>query len=377
MDNKIDNVPEDTGKKVKKSKSYRQARWLTAKVVLFSLVTVILLAVFFWYQIERYEQGIINVYASQQDAYVQLVLDQINLKENRDDEEIITEILASLDASSNRYWTFSKAQSMLFVKDVLETNKYKEITADSFFSTGESKNFLDSLTLNRVTHKEIFLQDKNYVASGVLFEYSGSEYRLCLMTNKDILLDNNYYLGSKVLLWTAIGVVLICMFLFTSLSAKLHQADLLKYEDSKEEISLLQKSVAELNEELRNKRTRDTKSRLWSELMFADFINRIRERNILPVSAVYVQCRDDDVKKEVLADASISLDESVLRFEEGEHDLLFLGVGLNKNDLYTSISPVLTYGCLHVDAVEINTLEELETETIRKKIKEKMVTWQS
>ena len=35
-------------------------------------------------QINRYEKGILEVCATQQDSYVQLVLDQINLKENRD-----------------------------------------------------------------------------------------------------------------------------------------------------------------------------------------------------------------------------------------------------------------------------------------------------
>ena len=67
--------------------------------------------------IGRYEKGIIEVCATQQDAYVQLVLDQINLKDNRDDEEIINDILKTMDSSSNKYWAFSKNQSMLFVKD--------------------------------------------------------------------------------------------------------------------------------------------------------------------------------------------------------------------------------------------------------------------
>ena len=71
-------------------------------------------------ELQRYEDGILDVCATQQDAYVQLVLDQINLKDNRNDEQIIKEILETMDASSNHYWTFSKDQSMLFVKDNLQ-----------------------------------------------------------------------------------------------------------------------------------------------------------------------------------------------------------------------------------------------------------------
>ena len=61
-------------------------------------------------ELQRYEDGILDVCATQQDAYVQLVLDQINLKDNRNDEQIIKEILETMDASSNHYWTFSKDQ---------------------------------------------------------------------------------------------------------------------------------------------------------------------------------------------------------------------------------------------------------------------------
>ena len=47
-------------------------------------------------ELQRYEDGILDVCATQQDAYVQLVLDQINLQADRSDDEIITEILGSL-----------------------------------------------------------------------------------------------------------------------------------------------------------------------------------------------------------------------------------------------------------------------------------------
>ena len=40
-------------------------------------------------ELQRYEDGILDVCATQQDAYVQLVLDKINLKDNRNDEKNI------------------------------------------------------------------------------------------------------------------------------------------------------------------------------------------------------------------------------------------------------------------------------------------------
>ena len=82
---------------------------------------------------KSYEDSILSIYAEQQDAYVQLVLDQINVLDDRSDEEIVTKILGSLDASSRKYWTLTKNKALLFVKDVTETNRYKGLTSNTFF----------------------------------------------------------------------------------------------------------------------------------------------------------------------------------------------------------------------------------------------------
>ena len=81
----------------------------TIYVICFSVIA----GAFAYTRINKYEEGVLEVCATQQDAYVQLVLDQINLKSNRDDEQIINDILGTMNSSSNKYWTFSKNQSIL------------------------------------------------------------------------------------------------------------------------------------------------------------------------------------------------------------------------------------------------------------------------
>lgn len=104
-------------KRVKKNKKPKNVLVITTiYVICFSVIA----GVFAYTRINKYEEGVLEVCATQQDAYVQLVLDQINLKSNRDDEQIINDILGTMNSSSNKYWTFSKNQSILFVKDVLE-----------------------------------------------------------------------------------------------------------------------------------------------------------------------------------------------------------------------------------------------------------------
>ena len=94
----------------KNKKGTRPRHIFLATMILMPLIAAAGLG-FAWFQMDRLEQGLLDVCAVQQDAYVNLVLDQINLKENRDNEEIVTRILASLDASANKYWVFSEEKA--------------------------------------------------------------------------------------------------------------------------------------------------------------------------------------------------------------------------------------------------------------------------
>ena len=343
---------------------------IVAKTVVIMLCVVAALSGVFWWQLKRYEDGIIDIYANQQDAYVQLVLDQINLKENREEEEIINEILSSLDASTNKYWTFSNAQSLLFIKDVLETNKYKGFTSESYYSDENARNFLETLIVNKVTHSIVTVDEKSYVASGVAFEYSGNEYKLCLLTNRDTLLENNSFLGSKVLICTVIAIILIFMFLFTTISARRYQQVLEKNGEIKQDVAELQAHVAELNDALREKRSRDTKQKIWSEDLLPDFIARMGERGIQKAAFIVVRCRNEAAKKEFLAGANITLDESVIRFEKNENDILLIGIDMNCRLLSPSVIPCIVEGCSMGERLDVNGNENLTLDYVNEFLKE-------
>ena len=109
-------------KRVKKNKKPKNVLVITTiYVICFSVIA----GVFAYTRINKYEEGVLEVCATQQDAYVQLVLDQINLKSNRDDEQIINDILGTMNSSSNKYWTFSKNQSMLLLRMYLKLTDTK------------------------------------------------------------------------------------------------------------------------------------------------------------------------------------------------------------------------------------------------------------
>ncbi len=297
-----------------------------AAMKFFALATVIALVLGVvvgytgWWFIGRFEEGVLDVCADQQDAYVQLVLDQINLKENRDDEEIIKNILGSLDASTNKYWTFSRDEAMLFVKDVLETNKYKGFTTATYYVSDSARHFLDELIVNKVTHGTIAIDGKVYVASGVIFMYNNAEYRLCLLTNRDVLLDNNDFLRAKV----NVGIIfIIAVFLmvvgtmwFSSRMGIYHQ----RLIERDATIAELSSNVANLNKKLLVRTTYDTKRTLFQESMIRDFLRRMQAKGIAPVTFAVIKCSNE---RTFLEQSQLLLDRGVLRFQlEGNADLL-------------------------------------------------------
>ena len=304
------------------------------------IAVVIAAGVFLYFQMKQYEKGLLDVCATGQDGYVQLVLDQINLNQHRDDEEIITDILGTLDASSNKYWTFSKEQAMLFVKDVTETNKYKGFTTSTYYVSDSAKEFLNNLKLNRVSHAEIEIEGKNYIASGVVFEYNSNEYRLCLLTNRDVFLENNSFLSAKSELITLIGAILVVLILVPCFAVRRLQQETYRAEKAEKLVKDLNNRIIDLNDKLSDKYFYDTKNSLWSVDALPMFVEKLRERNINPVTAVVIYCRDEEHKLEFLNASGVTLDRNVLKYECKNNNLLLLMIQVDKAAAVAALKPV-------------------------------------
>ena len=201
-------------------------------------------------QVRDIDNGITEAVAAEQDGYVQLVLDQINLQSDRSDEEIIGDILGTLDTNGGHYWTFSRGSTMLFVKDASETSRYRSLVAESYFDSSSGQVFLNELSKDKVVHDVITIEGEQFVASGALFDYAGSTYRLCLLTNRDMMLSSNVMLGSRsrliALLYLELGTFLV---LSIHLAIKVQRARNEKEEAVEREVRLGE-SVERLNASL-------------------------------------------------------------------------------------------------------------------------------
>lgn len=274
---------------------------------------------------DQYETGIIEICADEQDGYVQLVLDQINLRDNRTDSEIISNILETLDASSSRYWTFSKGENVLFVKNTLETRRYQSVSADSYYASQESEEFMNSLRKDRVTHAILTIGGENYVASGVVFTYGGSDYRLCLLTDESVLMDNNIFLGAKVQLLMFIGGLLLALFLLAVMAAGRRNLLVQRNGELEEQCGTLNRSVENLNEKLTLQDIFNARGMVFPISLLAEFDGRLRkEEEAWPVSVIVWHYGIPENRKVFLGDAFRLLGKKELLFDAQDKGALVI-----------------------------------------------------
>lgn len=291
-------------------------------------------------QMKDIENGTVEAVAAQQDGYVQLVLDQISLQGDRADDEIIEDILGTLDSSAGRYWAFSKGQTMLYVKDSTETTRYRNLTADSYFSTESAEDFLKGLG-ERVAHGTIDINGQKYVASGVLFSCRGEDYRLCLLTNRDMLLESNAMLGARSRLMALLCVMLALLLavpivLAVAVTRTQGECDRLRMQ-----LSRMTGAFNKLNDRLMLLDAYDVKAKLWPEDMMPKFEERARRRGVACAKAV-VSCDDRQARDAFLKRGAVVLGRQVLRFSGPDNKVTLMLVGGTWQQLAEAVEMIET-----------------------------------
>lgn len=347
----------------------KKDRPMTSKVLHLTVVLIPCLIVgcllFAQLQIHHMEEGILEICSLQQDAYVDLVLSQINLEDNRDNEEIITDILGTLDASNNKYWTFSEGQTMLFVKDVLETNRYKGFTTSSYYAADSARAFIQSLELDRVSHGTIEVGEREYIASGVNFYYRGSVYSLCLLTNRSVLLDNNMYLKTRTELWIMLFVVMAFLLILPILLAMAADGLRRKYDRAQRKIEELNRLVMDLDERLSRKEILENNNGLWQEDALIQFTAGLVRRGEQQASFIRLSFDDQEAFTLFTEWARWGFPASVLRFLADEEDVILLFPRMSLAEALDLLQPGLQPGVTVQQTEEGGTGQPLATALLR------------
>lgn len=314
-------------KKSKKKKRELNA-WL---VTLCTLILVLVVGFCTWLQLDTYEQGIMDVYAVQQDGYVQLVLDQINLLEEGSDEAIVNDILATLDASSNKYWTLSRDDTLVFIKDVQETNRYKGFTTATYFVSESALEFINNLQVNRVVHSTIDLNDIPYVASGVKFEFGGEIYGICLLTTSDIILDHNAYLSAKINLFILFLVILAALIIGGLALTIFAQNRSKQLNEANGENKHLREQIERLTELFTKQELYNTKYMAFCEPALDILVNKLNDRDIWPLTYIIVKCSSEEQRNQFMLDTQALCGNKFIRALAKNNYLLIFNVHSDEN----------------------------------------------
>lgn len=308
-------------KKSKKPK--RISAWF---IIILTILFVSLTGLLAGIQMKRYEDGILKVYALQQDGYVQLVLDQINIIQGRDNEEIIEDILGTLDASGNRYWTLSEKDSLVFVKDLLETNRYKGFTTRTYYESDSAEEFIRSLEINKVKHKTITVGKTSYVASGVSFRYNKNLYHMILLTNEATILDQNEYLNAKICLYL-LAIIILLTLLSAGIALVLYAEKWYKeYRKTAEEKDLLIHEIEKLNDEMARDNLVNTKYTAFYANSLPMLLEKLEKRDVWPLQILIVKCEGEIEQRKFLQASAVTLDKRTLRVIYDENYLVLISV---------------------------------------------------
>ena len=179
----------------------------TGAVCAVACAVAAVLAAFCAWQLSHYEDGLLETYANQQDDYVRLAAEELS----RAADDDVEAILGSIGPSSSQYWTLSEDGSLVFVKDVDGTNRYRGFSTSTYFQADEARAFVSGLTEGAVSHAMLTVDGREFIASGTEVMRDGRVLTLCLLTGRHVVIDQNAYLSARVGLGVAIGAALLLM----------------------------------------------------------------------------------------------------------------------------------------------------------------------
>ena len=299
---------------------------ITVAVVFFAIAA----DVFIFCQLENYETRFLEVYGSEQDGYVKIILDQINRLDDQGTDEDITEIISTLDATASRYWTLSKGDSILFVKSVTETNRYKGFTDGTYYATETASAFMNSLGVNEVNHRIIYLNDDRFIASGMIFDWQDEQYRICLLTYDRVILEDNILLECKNSIIIVLSLVLALMIILSMVMPRKIRSQQRFIEKQEERVVWQNQQIEHLDDRLKKEYAFSASKHVFKNVMLDEFLETLDEKNVYPLHFAVFQAESPAAREKFLEHMQARLDKRVLRFSMDEQFLVLIFVRYQK-----------------------------------------------
>ena len=325
-------------------------------ILLFAVI--VFCGIYAWIQISYYEDGISDIYAEQQDGYIKLVIDQITLLNGKESNETtIKNILGTLDTSDKQYWTLTQDGTIVFVKNVMETNQYRNFNSSTYFDKINMNEFIKGLSKDMVSHQTLSIKGKEYIISGSVFEFKGKNYKVCLLTSKDIIFENNTYLNAKInigiMLCTIISIFIVYMIVE---NMKLSKKDKILKNNEKEIKSLLSLKEKASNE-ISERNIFDSQTMTFNKQMIRPFIDGLDTNNEKLLTISIVEYETEIERKMILVDSQLFFSKNVFKFDVGENRMLLLFVHVKKENAEDIMRMVFQNGPKVKETKEIYLME--------------------
>lgn len=299
---------------------------ITLVVIFFAIAS----DVFIIFQLRSYETRFLELYGSEQDGYVNVILAQINRLGKDATEDDITEIISSLDATASRYWTLSKGDSILFVKSVTETNRYKGFTDGTYYATETASDFMNSLMVNQVAHKIIYLDNDRFIASGMIFNWRGDRYRVCLLTYDRVILEDNTLLECKNSIIIILSIVLALLVILSMVMSRKIRRQEDRIDKQEEHVIWQNQQIALLDEQLKREYAFSASKHVFKNTVLDEFLETLDQKNVYPLHFAVFETESLEARDEFFEHMQVVLDNHVLRFSMDERLVVLIFVRYDK-----------------------------------------------
>lgn len=299
---------------------------ITLVVIFFAIAS----DVFIIFQLRSYETRFLELYGSEQDGYVNVILAQINRLGKDASEDDITEIISSLDATASRYWTLSKGDSILFVKSVTETNRYKGFTDGTYYATETASDFMNSLMVNQVDHKIIYLDNDRFIASGMIFNWRGDRYRVCLLTYDRVILEDNTLLECKNSIIIILSIVLALLVILSMVMSRKIRRQEDRIDKQEEHVIWQNQQIALLDEQLKREYAFSASKHVFKNTVLDEFLETLDQKNVYPLHFAVFETESLEARDEFFEHMQVVLDNHVLRFSMDERLVVLIFVRYDK-----------------------------------------------
>lgn len=286
---------------------------------------------FIIYQLNNYETRFLEIYGAEQDGYVKIILEQINRLDDEGTETDITNIISSLDSTASRYWTLSKGDSILFVKSVTETNRYRGFNDGTYYATETASEFMNSLGVNQVGHRIIYLDNDRFIASGMIFDWQGEQYRICLLTYDRVILEDNVLLECRNAIIIILSIVLALLIILSMIMSKRITRQSLYIDRQEERVVWQNQQIELLDEQLKREYAFSASKHVFRNSVLDEFLETLDKKGVYPLHFAVFATESEEARDEFFEHMQIMLDNNVLRFSMGENQVLLIFVRYEKS----------------------------------------------